>query len=41
VKTPQITLSEAAVADILEQAEWYEAQALRRHGEVNSRVAVK
>jgi toxin ParE1/3/4 len=27
VKEHQITLSEAAVADILEQAEWYEAQA--------------
>ena len=27
MKASQITLSEAAVADILEQAEWYEAQA--------------
>jgi toxin ParE1/3/4 len=27
VKAPQITLSEAAATDILEQADWYEAQA--------------
>jgi len=27
VKAPKIALSEAAVADILEQSEWYEAQA--------------
>ena len=27
MKAPKITLSEAAVADILEQAEWYESQA--------------
>jgi toxin ParE1/3/4 len=27
MKAPQITFSAAAVADILEQAEWYEAQA--------------
>ncbi len=27
MKATQITLSEAAVADILEQADWYEAQA--------------
>ena len=27
MKAPHITLSEAAVADILEQADWYEAQA--------------
>ena len=27
MKAPKIALSEAAVADILEQAEWYESQA--------------
>ena len=27
MKAPQITLSEAAFADILKQADWYEAQA--------------
>jgi plasmid stabilization system protein ParE len=27
VKTGEITLSELAVADILEQADWYEARA--------------
>ena len=30
MKAPQITLSEAAVADILEQAAWYEARADRK-----------
>jgi toxin ParE1/3/4 len=29
VKAPRITLSDLAVADILEQADWYEAQANR------------
>jgi hypothetical protein len=30
VKTPRITLTDLAVADILEQADWYEAQADRK-----------
>jgi len=29
VKTPRINFSDAAIADILEQADWYEAQADR------------
>jgi plasmid stabilization system protein ParE len=30
VKAPRITLTDLAVADILEQADWYEAQADRK-----------
>lgn len=32
MKTPRITLTDLAVADILEQADWYEAQADRKLG---------